>query len=627
MLSMHQSPATIELLAPAKDAATAIAAIDHGADAVYMGASAFGARSQAGNGMAEIAQVARYAHRFGVKLYITVNTIVYDNELEQIRKLIWDIWREGADAIIVQDLAITRMALPPIALHASTQCDTRTPEKAVFLEKCGFTRIVLARELTLDEIAGIRRQVHADLEVFVHGALCVSYSGDCQASYMLTGRSANRGECCQVCRFKFDLEDGQGNKIIKGKHLLSLRDMNRIENLEALLEAGASSLKIEGRLKDAAYVKNVVGAYRKKLDSIIAAHPDRYRRASHGRPVLSFNPDPSLSFNRGFTDYFLKSPNPSAASMATFNSPKWTGKPVGKVLRQGKEAITAALECRLNNGDGLGYYDSSGEFKGFRLNRIDGDRLFPAGNVRIAPGTLIYRNADKERTDMLSRETAIRKIDVSMTLEWRNHILVLVMRDECGYEITVAEESERQIARTPQTDRRRKELEKLGDTIFNSLGVQDLCGDTFIPASILAKLRRRGVEMLESARAAAYRAEKPGTPSSGISLPHGYEVTRHDNIANEVSARFYSALSAAGTRNLPRAIEVSHGKTVSDNMEGEGIRVMETRYCLRREMGKCLKTSAGKELPSKLFLTSEGNRFRLEFDCRNCRMQVWLLKT
>lgn len=609
-------PAEIELLAPARNAATAIAAIDHGADAVYMGASAFGARSQAGNNIDEIASVARYAHLFGARVYVTVNTLIYEDELDKARALMWQLWRAGVDAAIVQDLSLTRMeGLPPLALHASTQCDTRDAAKARFLEDCGFTRLVLARELTLEEIRAIRREVNADLEVFVHGALCVSYSGDCQASFAITGRSANRGECCQVCRFKFDLENERGDKIVKGKHLLSLRDMNRLDNLAQLLDAGATSLKIEGRLKDEAYVKNVVGAYRRQLDNIIAANPERYRRASCGKSQLTFLPDPSQSFNRGFTNYFLTSPTPAVGTLATFNSPKWVGRKVGKVSHMAGKAIIARLDEKLNNGDGLGFYAPDGQFTGFRLNRIEGNKLFPAGDIQIAAGTELYRNADKQRSDLLSGKTATRKIDVSLKLGFTNGQVTLSMRDETGIEITVAEDADYQVARTPQEERRKKELEKLGDTIFKAIGIIDECGALFIPASTLSRLRRRGAELLEMTRLTLHHQESPGKPSASVSLPEGKTLSRHDNIANHVAAEFYASLSETDASTLPHAMEVS-GKPCGET------RVMETRYCLRREMGYCLKSNEGRKLPGKLYITSEGKRFRLDFDCSNCRMQV-----
>lgn len=613
-------PRPIELLAPARDALTAMAAIDHGADAVYMGAPSFGARAQAGNSLDDIGRVARYAHQFNARLYVTVNTIIFDHELNKARALVWDLWRAGVDAVIVQDLALTRMHLPPIALHASTQCDTRTPAKARFLHDCGFTRIVLARELTREEISEIHREVDADLEVFVHGALCVSFSGDCQASAALTGRSANRGECAQICRYKFDLEDEYGNKIISGKHLLSLRDMNRLGNLEELLEAGVSSLKIEGRLKDMAYVKNVVAAYRRKLDAVIAARPDRYCRSSVGRSAVTFNADPAESFNRGFTDYFFTGATPKKNSLATFDSPKWVGLPVGRVKKVAGKCIVADLKTALSNGDGLGFFSPDGEFIGFRLNRVDGERLFPATAVNPRPGTTLYRNSDKSRGDLLAGNTAVRRIGLFMKLYWTPGQLVLNLKSEDGAEVTVADAVEYQQARSSQTERRRKELEKLGDTIYRASDIEDAAGDSFIPASALASLRRRGVAMLDVARVCAYRSEKPGRPADKISLPEGYVVSRHDNIANHLAAEFYSELSGIAAEKLPQALETDIPKGIAADR-----RIMETRYCLRCELGACLKKAGeGKTLPSPLFLTSGNSRLRLEFDCRNCRMSVLL---
>lgn len=618
-----QAPRGIELLAPARDAATAMAAIDHGADAVYMGAPAFGARASAGNSLEDLQAVARYAHRFGARLYVTVNTIIYDSELQQAEKLIWDLWRIGADALIVQDLAVTRMNLPPIALHASTQCDTRTPEKARFLESCGFTRLVLARELTINEIRAIHEAVSADLEVFVHGALCVSFSGDCQASFALTGRSANRGECAQICRYKFDLEDGAGRKLIEGKHLLSLRDMNRLDKLGELLDAGASSLKIEGRLKDVAYVKDVVAAYRKKLDAIIAANPERYRRSSFGRSEVSFDPAPEKSFNRGFTDYFLTNRQPANGTLASFSTPKSIGLPVGRVVKCKGKTLWVKLKTPLNNGDGLGYFDTAGEFRGFRVNRVENDRLMAASEVTVPSGTVLYRNFDKEREMLLAGKTAVRRIGVALQLSKLENGLRLVLRSEDGAEVTVADYLELDEAKSPQAERRRKELEKLGDTIYEAAEVSDTVGNLFVPASRLSALRRRGIEMLDVARAAAFRPEKPGKASASPLLPEGYRVTRHDNIANHISAGLYAQAvrngeklpcTAEAAENLPRAAEV-------DGL-GKDTRVMETRYCLRRELGCCLKTPQAGDLPRDLYLVSGSSRFRLAFDCANCRMQL-----
>lgn len=376
---------SIELLAPARNADVAIEAIKHGADAVYMGAGSHGARAAAGNSLDDIERVVKYAHIFGARVYVTVNTIVYDDELLQVEQLVRSLYNIGVDALIVQDMALLQMDLPPIALHASTQCDIRTPQKAQLMQAAGFSQVVLARELSLEETAAIHASVDVPLEAFVHGALCVSYSGDCQAGWALQRRSANRGECPQICRLRYDLLDADGRMLVKGKHLLSLRDLNRSKYIEEMLESGVSSLKIEGRLKDADYVKNITAHYRRLLDEIIGAHPDKYVRASYGSSKISFTPDVAQSFNRGFTTYFTK-PLALSSRMASINTPKWSGVPVGTVKSVSPKFITAALSTQLANGDGLGFFARSGEFVGFRLNRVDGNRLFPASAVSPEPG-------------------------------------------------------------------------------------------------------------------------------------------------------------------------------------------------------------------------------------------------
>ncbi len=612
----------IELLAPARDVETAIQAVLHGADAVYMGAPSHGARHQAANSLADIQRAAEFAHRFGARLYVTVNTLVYEREIPQVEALVWDLYRAGVDALIVQDLGLLAMNLPPIALHASTQCDTRTPAKARFLQDAGFSQIVLARELSLEEIKAVADATSVPLEVFVHGALCVSYSGDCQASYMLTGRSANRGECAQVCRFPFDLEDKTGRKLLRDKHLLSLRDMNRSAMLADLLAAGATSFKIEGRLKDTAYVKNVVAAYRRALDAIIDANPRLYRRASLGSVTLNFEPRLDKSFNRGFTDYFLKSPS-GAGKMATFGSPKWIGEEVGRVVSGAGKRLTARLKqgVTLNNGDGLGYFNAEGTFCGFRLNRFENGVLFPAAPVDIAPGSVLYRNSDTMRSKQMAGETADRRISIQATLRIAAGRLALDLKDESGLKVSAAVDCELQTARTPQADARLRVLTKLGDTHYSLIPehVVDTVGDLFVPASVLASLRRHAVEALEIARAARHRCEPRRRPANPPRWPFEKSLSRHDNVANSLAAKFYEE---AGAEVAEMAAEVS--KPVPDTKNGE-VRVMETRYCLRRELGACLKTADASKLPAELFLTSADNKFRLNFDCARCRMRVLLV--
>lgn len=613
------TPRPVELLAPARDAETAFEALIHGADAVYMGAPSHGARRSAANSIDDLRRVAEFAHRYGARLYVTVNTLVYEDEIPAVEALVWDLWRAGVDALIVQDMGLLRMNLPPIALHASTQCDTRGPEKARFLRDAGFSQIVLARELSADEIRAVASEVDVPLEVFVHGALCVCYSGDCQASYMLTGRSANRGECAQVCRFPFDLEDGRGRVLLKNKHLLSLRDMNRSASLAELLDAGASSFKIEGRLKDAAYVKNVVAAYRKALDEVIDANPERYRRSSLGRVELGFTPELDKSFNRGYTPYFLNTPS-KPGKMATFGSPKWIGEEVGRVLSGGGRRYTARLKpgVELNNGDGLGFFDASGTFRGFRLNRQEKGTLHTATAVDIPPGSALYRNADSARQKLMAGTTASRRIALRGWLRMAGDRVALDLEDESGLRISVAADCEAQPAKTPQLQARLRALTKLGDTIYTMADgdMTDSVGDLFIPASLLAMLRRQGVEALALARAASYRRDTRKAPSEGLRWNGGQVLSRHDNVANSLARRFYED---AGAEVGAMAAEVE--RPAADTPRGE-VRVMETRYCLRRELGACLKEGGAAKYPGELYITSSGNRFRLEFDCSRCRMRV-----
>lgn len=608
-LIVNNSIREIELLAPARDAAVAKAAIDHGADAVYMGAEILGARKSAANSLADIASVVGYAHKFGAKVYVTVNTIIYEHELESARQLAWDLWRTGVDALIVQDMALLQMDMPPIALHASTQCDTRTPAKARMLADAGFSQIVLARELSLEEIAEICRETDIPVEVFVHGALCVSYSGDCQASWAITHRSANRGECAQVCRMAFDLEDNRGNKIIKGKHLMSLRDLNRIADLGALLDAGVSSFKIEGRLKDTAYVKNVVAAYRAALDKLIDANPGKYKRASAGRISTAFIPDLEKSFNRTYTTYFL---NGAPATMANFDTPKWVGEYIGTVEKSGRKFIDANLDCKVENGDGLGFFNASGTFEGFRVNRAEGNRLFPAREIVIKAGTRLFRNNDVAWNKVLAADTARRVIDISLTLRRTAWGICLDGEDETGVKVTASSPLEHTVANTPQEASRERVLMKTGATIFNVAAIADHAGDMFIPASVLTGLRRDTLALLEKARELGYH-----TPKAGRST-HKFEIdkvlTRHDNVANTAAMEFYRHHGAAVSE---QAIEVAAPE------EKKEIRVMECRYCLRRELGACMKSQGKDRLPRQLFLTTANHHFRLEFDCKACRMRLW----
>src|SRR5574344_2168279 len=480
----------IELLSPAKDLECGRAAIDHGADAVYIGATNFGARQAASNSLEDIRQLTEYAHRYLCKVYVTVNTILYDNELEATRQLICDLYNADVDAILVQDMSILGMDIPKIDLHASTQTDNRSADKVKWLRNIGFKRAVLARELSIDEIAAIHRAVpDMPLEVFVHGALCVSYSGLCYASQYCFGRSANRGECAQFCRLKFKLEDADGEPLVNDSHLLSLKDMNQSEHLAELIHAGATSFKIEGRLKDATYVKNVTAAYSQRLDEFIRQHADAYCRASLRHCKYSFTPNLNKTFNRGFTNYFLKGRQPDIAS---FDTPKALGEYVGKVKEIRGNSFNVAGVATFANGDGLCFLNGERELEGFRVNRVEGNRLFPLQMpANLHPGLALYRNNDQEFERVLSRPSSVRKIPVTIFFAENSAGYQAVAEIEIPQGIcksTAIIGCEHQKAERPQKENIIRQLSKLGNTPFEAVGVKVADDfDQFIPSSILSE--------------------------------------------------------------------------------------------------------------------------------------------
>ena len=613
---MKSKVRNIELLAPARDAEVAIEAIKHGADAVYMGPDSFGARAMAGNSTSDIERVANFAHQFNVKVYATVNTILYDSELGDVERLINDLYHAGVDAIIVQDHGLLRLDIPPIALHSSTQCDLRTPRKALFLASLGYSQLVMARELTLKEIADIHEAVpDVPLEAFVHGALCVSYSGRCQVSQVLKGRSANRGACAQMCRLSYDLEDNDGNKILRNKHLLSLRDFNASHHLNEMLEAGVSSFKIEGRLKDAAYVKNVVAYYRHRLDEIIAAHPQLYRRASAGASTFSFNPQLDKSFNRSFTDYFLAGRHPSSdCTMASVNTPKSMGERLGKVISGQGKMLRVDSRVMLSNGDGISYFDPNGVYAGFRVNRVEGCNVMLKDAVNIPAGAVLYRTFNKAFEDALAKPSAERRIAVDAHLRYVHDTLALKLSDERGNEVThsiagLALEA----SRSSQEERQREVLAKLGNTIYDLRSAR-LLGLLFIPSSLLTRLRRETIELLEKAQRATRRwqvrgVEEKDSPSFAEKLDYA------DNVANHLAAKLFS----------------DHHAVVSEpalecEMPSRRVPVMHTRYCLRRELGACKLDRQARQLPEPLFLCNGSTRLRVECDCRECEMKLYVEK-
>ena len=594
----------LELLAPAKNLECGIAAVDHGADAVYIGAPRFGARAAVGNSVADIAELCRYAHRFDVRVYVTVNTIVYDAELADTQHMIGELAEAGVDAILVQDMGV--MALTShLPLHASTQTDNRTAEKVRWLHAQGFRRVVLARELSVEEIAAIHRAVpDVELEVFVHGALCVSYSGLCYASQYCFGRSANRGECAQLCRMKYDLVDADGREWEHQRHLLSLKDLNQSDHLGELIEAGATSFKIEGRLKDATYVKNVVAAYSQRLDEYIRRHADRYCRASRGRCTYTFEPNLRKTFNRGFTTYFLHGRQPNIFSPDT---PKAMGEFVGAVKELRRDSFNVAGTSRFANGDGLCFLNDDRELEGFRVNRAEGNRLFPQQMPRrLRPGMALYRNNDQEFERLLSRPSGERRLPVTLRLEATADGFAL-----SGDGTTVTITAEHQQAAKSQHDNIRRQLSRLGGTCYEASGVV-LANDFgfFIPNSVLTALRQQWVDAADHRPAEASPVDS-GSPA--ITPPPAYRYDYLYNVANREARRFYAE---RGLGEVAPAFELS---PVADGP------LMQCRHCLRYALGYCVKHGGRRpewREPLRLRL-ADGRMFRLEFDCKQCQMNVY----
>lgn len=610
----------LELLSPAANLETAIAAIDCGADAVYIGAPHHGARAAASNSVEDIARLCLYAHRYRVRVYVTLNTLVYENELSEVRQLVRELYAAGVDALIVQDMSLLEMDLPPIELHASTQCDIRTPQKARFLQEAGFSQLVLPREMTLDDIKAVRAATSVPLEGFVHGALCVSYSGDCRASFINGGRSANRGECAQICRLPFSLVDGDGKTVVAGRHLLSLKDLNRLMYIREMIEAGITSFKIEGRLKSIEYVRNVTAAYSQALDEIVRSHPDKFRRQSYGKSFYDFEPDVSKAFNRGFTPYFIDRKNPGENELASTLTPKHVGLPVGKVKNSSPRAITLERDADLTNGDGMGFFDSRNNFIGFRINRKEGRTLHLASPLEAlpAPGTQLFRNYDKRFQDQLTKSKTYRLIEVCLTLALSSAGITLCAEDERGCRVTVSQDIDLIEAKSPQSDARRRIMGKTGDTIYTLKEFSDnVPDDVFIPASILTELRRKVLNDLDGAARSTYpvrlrdfRAERK------ISGLYKANLDMHDNVANSLARAFYEKQGAK--------IESQAVETEKDIPQCE-IQVMSSRYCLRRELGACLKTKGASKLKAPVFLRPENRNvrpMRLDFDCAACRMNV-----
>ncbi|WP_440313232.1 peptidase U32 family protein [Leyella stercorea] len=636
---MNNGLRKIELLAPAKNLECGIAAIDHGADAVYIGAAQFGARQTAGNSTEDIAELTRYAHQFGAAVYVTVNTIVYEKELAALEHLLKQLVEMGVDAILVQDMAVLEIykklkaeyvargyRMP--ALHASTQTDNRSADKVKWLKENGFERVVLARELSLEEITDIHK-AHPDveLEAFVHGALCVSYSGACYASQYFFNRSANRGECAQFCRMAFDLKDSDGETLIEDSYLLSLKDMCQLDRLGDLLEAGVCSLKIEGRLKDANYVKNVVATYSEALNAYIAKHTGKYCRSSYGRCTYTFTPALEKTFNRGFTHYFF---NGRQKDISSFNTPKAMGEYVGYVKEIRRGSFNVAGTAMFANGDGLCFFNRQKKLEGFRVNRVENNRLYPLTMPKnLEPGMALYRNNDIEFERAMQGKTATRKLQVRFVVDVVDGKLTFTATDECGRSANVVLNETPEKAQKSQHDNIVKQLEKLGNTVWtaNEISINNSADEFFIPSSRLAAVRRELLEALENTPVANH-TDKQAVGETATNSINANNTVYADtiNIANVANTTAQNYYAAHGVKNAPTAFELnSDYKAGSTTAPSAVPPLMTCRYCLRYALGYCVKN--GGKRPTwhePLHLEAKnGIRVRLAFNCAKCQMEVY----
>ncbi len=592
----------VELLSPAKDLTIGIAAINNGADAVYIGAPAFGARKAASNSLVDIAQLVEYAHRYYCRVFVTMNTVLYDNELEAAEKMIHEIYRIGVDALIVQDMGILRMDLPPICLHASTQMHNYDIERIKFIDKMGFQRIVLARELSLEQIREVRRSVKAELEVFIHGALCVSLSGQCYLSQYMFGRSANRGECAQPCRMKWSVRDNVGRRLVDNRYILSLKDLNLSAYIKDLVDIGVDSFKIEGRLKDENYVSNVTKYYSSLLDAL-----PEIKRSGSGKVISSFHAEPERSFNRGYSSYFMVK---RELGLVNADTPKSMGKQIGVVQQvRGNRILIQSTES-VNNGDGLCYLQN-GELKGIRVNTVDGNWLTCNERVEVKPGTTLFRNYDHRFVTQLEKAKSVRKIRIRIEVKVQDSRLQLTACDEDGMTANLISDSIFETASNPlQKERLQQQLMKSGDTEYVCEAVDYLSDEVlFVPSAAANLLRRELLEQLTAIRAERRELMLPGKEDYTVAYP--LESDWHLNIVNLKAAAFY------------RDHQV---ETVATGFEksktGGGRDLMHTRYCILHELGRCRKKNKNADLEFPLWLYNDKHSFRLDFDCKECFMRV-----
>lgn len=601
----------LELLSPAKNYEQGVAAINHGADALYIGAPAFGARSAATNSIEDIERLVKYAHLFRSKIFVTVNTLLFDHEIEDAVKMIHQLYNAGCDALIIQDLGLLECDLPPIALHASTQTNNTTLERVKFMEQVGFQRVILARETSLEQMQAIRKETSVELEAFVQGALCVSYSGQCYMSQYLNDRSGNRGCCGQPCRSSYNLYNEQGKLLRRDEHLLSLKDFNASQQLASMIDAGITSFKIEGRLKDISYVKNVTAYYRQLLDNIMLQRTDS-QPASSGHCTYYFTPDLEKTFNRGFTDYFLQKRQP----MASLATQKSLGKKVGKVKQLDKKSITVDTKDLLfTAGDGLCFYNSDGQLEGFLVNHVQGNTIVPNRMPEIKVGETLWRNNDFAFEKQLQGKSAVRKIDVTFILAETSDGLQLQATDSDNISAIAEICCEKTPARNPEKAQIQPQLSKLGETPFQAISVENQCSQPyFIPTSLLNELRRNAIEQLIQKRQEAF-VPKPSIFTANDVPYFEKQLDYRANILNHKAEQFYRR---HGVCQLEYGLEKTH------NYNDKAL--MTTKYCLRYELKQCIMKknnhTIAPDYQGNLYLQNNHNRFLLQFDCKNCLMKI-----
>jgi putative protease len=614
---MKTSRRHLELLSPAKNADYGIEAINHGADAIYIGGPAYGARAKAPNTVADIERLVKHAHRYHAEVFVTLNTIFHDNELEGAREIVQQLYEIGTDALIVQDMGLLEMDLPPIQLHASTQTDIRTVEKAQFLDQVGFSQIVLARELDLKTIQQIADATSCNLEFFVHGALCVAFSGQCFISHAHTGRSANRGECSQECRLPYRLEDAQGRVIGNDKHYLSMKDNDQSANLRALIDAGISSFKIEGRYKDLPYLKNATAHYRQLIDEILNDMPE-YAKTSSGLTTFSFTPQPEKTFNRSATDYFV---NGRKADIGAFDTPKFAGEEVGKVTKVGKDFFEMTSSVELHNGDGLCFFDVHKELVGMRINTVDGNRLTPNEMPEdMRRGMTLFRNRDHAFMRLLEKDSAARKINVDLNFYETPDGFALTVTDEDGCSATAFLKQEKQPAQNLEKAETnlRENLTKLGGTDFSLRDLKlSISQAWFVPASAVNALRRDAIEQLIQVRLVSY--ERPAKKASA-EPPAIYPEDTLSYLANVYNKKARAFYEKHGVKMIAAAYEA--------NEELGEVPLMITKHCLRFSHGMCPKEAKGvigvqgTVTAEPMTLINGNDKFTLKFDCKPCEMHV-----